>query len=63
MSEPEDHDALTCPQCQAMNELSKILGGFAEATQRLIDDGTFERWGREMAERRERAVIEAILGK
>ncbi len=56
-----EHFGPDCPTCQAFSEQAKILGGFAEATQQLIDNGTFERMGREMAERREKAILDAFL--
>ena len=55
------HDALNCVQCQAYNEAGKVIGGIVEVMQRMTDDGTFERMGREMAERREAAVLKAFL--
>jgi hypothetical protein len=59
----DDHDALSCPQCQAASEACRVLGGFAEAMQRMLDDGTFERMGQELAMRRERAILEAVFGE
>jgi hypothetical protein len=57
---PEDHDQSTCPQCLAMVAQCNMMGGIAEAMQKMLEDGTFARMGREMAERRERACLEAI---
>ncbi len=58
----DDHDALSCPQCQAATNACRVLGGFAEAMEKMIADGYFERMGREAAMRRERAALEAFLG-
>ncbi len=60
--DPDDHDAATCPQCRAMFQQTLALGGMAEAMQRLIDNGTLERLGREAAERDERAFMDAFFG-
>jgi hypothetical protein len=60
---PEGHDQSTCPQCLAMVAQCKAMGGIAGAMQKMLDDGVFERMGRELAERRERIVLEAVLGK
>lgn len=57
----DDHDALSCPQCQAATQACAIIGPVAEAMQRMIDDGTFERMGREMAMRQEEAFWRAFL--
>ena len=59
--DPDEHDALNCPQCQAFSETAKIVGGMAETMDRMIHDGTFERMGREMALRQNEAVMKAIL--
>jgi hypothetical protein len=57
---PEGHDQSACPQCLAMVAQCQILGGIAAAIEKALDDGTFERLGREAAERREWACLEAI---
>jgi hypothetical protein len=58
-----DHFGPNCPQCRGMAEAAKALGGFAEAWQKMLDDGVFERWGRDMAMAREKAFWDAFLGK
>jgi hypothetical protein len=55
----DDHFGPDCPQCCAM--AAQAMGGMAEALQKALDDGTFERLGMEAAERRERAVLDAVL--
>src|SRR5688572_5810286 len=50
----DDHDALSCPQCQGMAHACTILGGFGEAMQKMLDDGFFYRLGRDMAMKRGR---------
>jgi hypothetical protein len=61
MADHEEHDALNCPQCRGAMEACTILGGFAEAMEKMIENGTFERMGREAARRREQAFWEAFL--
>ncbi len=58
---PHDHCGIDCPQCQAASEACKILGGFAEALEKMIEGGVFERLGAEMARRREEAIWKAWM--
>jgi hypothetical protein len=62
MEAEHDHFGPDCPQCRAASEACRIVGGFAEALEAALNDGTFERLGREAAMRRERAALDAILG-
>lgn len=59
--EPHDHDGTTCPQCQRMSEAVRVLGGFALALERALEDGTFHRIGEEMARRREEEFWKAFF--
>lgn len=63
MADEHDHFGPECPQCRALADQANILGGFAESMQQMIDNGTFERLGREMAMRREQAIMEAVFRK
>jgi hypothetical protein len=60
-SEHEDHDALNCPECQAASEACKVLGTIGEAMEKALADGAFERMGRQMAQERERRMLEAFI--
>ncbi len=62
MSDPHDHNGTDCPQCRAQAEACKVLGGFAEALEKAIADGVFERLGREYGRRREEAFWKAFIG-
>ncbi len=46
-----DHFGPDCPQCRALAEQGKALGGLADAIERMLADGTFERMGAEAARR------------
>ncbi len=56
-----EHFGPECPECQAATQTCQVLGGIAEAMQKMLDDGTFERLGAEMAYRREQAILDALL--
>ncbi len=59
----DDHDAATCPLCQAFSQQAKVIGGMGEALQKLTDDGFFRRLGQAIAEREEQAAINTICGE
>jgi hypothetical protein len=58
-----EHFGPDCPQCQAIAAQVKAMGSIAEWLESRIADGTFERLGAEMAMRREKAFMEAFLGR
>lgn len=59
----EDRCGVDCPQCQAFSEQARVLGGLGEAMQKMLDDGTFERLGADMARRQEEAFLRAFVGE
>jgi|HubBroStandDraft_5_1064220.scaffolds.fasta_scaffold167116_3 hypothetical protein len=59
----DDHSGPDCPQCQAASLACQVMGGYAEAMQKMLDDGVFERMGEEMARRKEEAFLRAILSQ
>lgn len=61
ITHPDDHCGIDCPQCQALNDQARVLGGIAEAMQKMLDGGVFERLGAEMARRREEAFLREFL--
>lgn len=52
-----------CPVCQKWmaTEQARIMGGFAEALQKMLDDGYFYRLGRDMAMERNRRFWEVFM--
>lgn len=59
----DDHFGPDCPECRAASEACRVMGGFAESLEKMLADGTIERLGYEMAQRREQAYIDALFGK
>jgi hypothetical protein len=61
--EPHGHFGPDCPRCRAMADQAQAQGDLAAALQKMLDDGVFERLGREMAYRREEAFWRAFMAE
>lgn len=57
----EEHDALSCPECRAASEACRVVGGVAEAMEKALAAGVFERLGAEAALAREKAILDAVF--